>query len=127
LKSYRYRLDQDFIIPYFGYDFESEFVVIKDNTLTIKKGYAWDGCTPTRSFIGLFYIGIPNGHTDYRTGKPFCYYASLVHDALYQYEIGTRKKADGIFYLMLDEFPLSKVYYWAVRLCGKRWLGEKER
>ena len=48
-------------------------------------GYAWDGCTPKFEFLD-FVIGTPDGRLDYLTEKPITYYASLVHDAIYQYK-----------------------------------------
>ncbi len=55
--------------------------------------------------------------------KPKTYYASLVHDALYQY-LDTipipRKEIDRVFLEMLKEtaFPLAFLYYIAVRIFG---------
>ena len=117
----RYKLEEDYTISYIGDAVEFDYVIVADHKLTIKAGYVWNGCSPKLSVGGLFFIGTPDGHTDYRTGKPHTYYASLVHDALYQYEIGTKEHADNVFLLMLDHFPLRKVYFWAVRLCGRRW------
>ncbi len=85
-------------------------------------GYAWDGCTPKFEFLD-FVIGTPDGRLDYLTEKPITYYASLVHDAIYQYksEIPVcRKDADIIFLKILSEagFYWSWVYYIIIRLFG---------
>ncbi|MFC2087780.1 DUF1353 domain-containing protein, partial [Bacteroidota bacterium] len=83
-----------------------------------KEGYAWDGCSPKMNLFH-FTCGTPDGALkrfekgDY---KPYTYYASMVHDALYQYKRCapiTRKKADRIFYIMLKEsgFMWAGVYY----------------
>lgn len=118
---YRWKLESDYTIPFIGSAVEHEWVSVKDHKLTVRAGYAWNGCSPCFSFFGLFWISTPNGHISYRTGKPHTYYASLVHDAMYQYEIGTRGQADKIFELMLVDFPLSRLYYRMVRIFGRRW------
>ena len=121
---YVYTLEENFVIETPNIrNIEKPFVQIVDGTMTILKGYAWDGCTPKRSLFGLKIIGTSDGHIYYKTGKPLCYYPSLVHDAMYQYEIGARNVADRKFYEMLKEvkfFP-ARIYYWAVRLFGRRW------
>ena len=63
-----------------------------------------------------------------RTDKPKAYYASLVHDALYQFlpdlppdnKVYTRKMADDIFLEILEDadFALRNLYYYAVRVFG---------
>lgn len=110
--------------------FESElqyecewFTLTHGGLLTIKKGYAWDGCTPKKSLWNLWIVGVPDGHIDYRTQKPYTYYASLVHDALYQYGDTVpmkRKQIDGVFLELLGDFKLAKLYYWMVRIFGGR-------
>lgn len=112
--------------------FESKWLNISTSgRITVKAnktGYAWDGCTPKCSFLNLFIIGTPDGHIDYRTGKPFCFYASMVHDALYQY-LDTvpipKKDIDRLFLEMLGDFKLRWVYYFAVRLFGGRCVKQK--
>ena len=92
-------------------------------TVKANEGYSWDGCTPKRSFLNLSIIGVPDGHIDYRTMRPFTYHASLVHDALYQYldTIPVRKKeVDWLFLIMLGDFKLRWIYYVMVRLFGGR-------
>ena len=55
-----------------------------DGTMTVTAGYAWDGCTPKCCVLDLS-IGVPDGVVNADTGKPKTYYASLIHDALYQF------------------------------------------
>jgi len=105
--------------------FEAEWLRIdQDGQVTVKaneNGYAWDGCTPKCSILNLFILGVPDGHVDYRTGRPFTYYASMVHDALYQYLDTipvTKKEVDLLFLEMLGDFKLKWIYYLAVRWFG---------
>lgn len=120
--TYIYKLSDTYTTRYDAHDTSCEFASVANYNLRVKSGYAWNGCSPTLSLAGLALIGAPEGHVDYRTGKPLTYYASLVHDALYQYNIGTRKKADLKFYGMLKaaNFPLARAYYIVVRLFGAR-------
>lgn len=125
-KTYMYMLDEDYDIYIPALDnvsIELPYVSISNSKLTIHKGYAWNGCSPKFDILGLLVIGTPDGTIDYRTGKPRCYYASLVHDVLYQYELTTRKYADLMFLTLLQgsKFPIAKLYYLAVRIFGRRW------
>lgn len=121
--------------------FDSQWLHISTKgSITVKAGkagYAWDGCSPKFSFLNLAILGTPDGHVDYRTGKPYTYKASLFHDALYQY-LDTvpvpKAEVDRLFYQMLGDFTLAKVYYLAVRLFGgiqvkqnglEGWLGHR--
>lgn len=117
---YKWKLEEDYIIDIDASDAEFEFVSIKDNRMTIKAGYAWNGCSPKFSLFGLKMIGTPDGIIDYQTGKQMCYYATLVHDALYQFKIGNRKNADLMFYNILKNanFKMAKLYYIVVRVFG---------
>ncbi|QCK15644.1 DUF1353 domain-containing protein [Mangrovivirga cuniculi] len=110
--------------------------ISKDGKITVKgsykDGYAWDGCTPK---MNLFHITWGNfdgklkrfGKGNY---KPYTYYASMVHDVLYQYKRCapiTRKEADRIFYNMLKEsgFMWTPVFYLGVRAFGWWFCGWK--
>jgi hypothetical protein len=94
-----------------------------DGTLRIPAGYAWDGCTPKFALWDIV-IGTPDGMPNQTTQKPKAYYASLVHDALYQFlDAGspiTREQADQLFLELLtrDGFAPRQLYYRAVRLFG---------
>jgi Protein of unknown function (DUF1353) len=98
-------------------------LVAKDGTITVMRGYSWDGCTPKFCVLD-FLIGTPDGVVHKRTGHPKTYYASLVHDALYQFipdglPLG-RRHADRFFLqLMAESDFLPRWVYWAaVRVFG---------
>jgi len=90
-----------------------------DGTIKIPAGYSWDGCTPKFCFLGTI-VGTPDGPI-MEDGLPQTYYASLVHDALYQYHRGhsiPRKVSDLLFLKMMREagFRFANLYYRATRL-----------
>lgn len=103
--KYKYTLEAD---VYFkikeleGIIFKCKFGCIENGSLTIKKGYSWNGAT-----------GVIN------TART--YWASCIHDFLYQYRVVTQKTADIIFYNQLknDNFEFSRLYFWGVRFFGK--------
>lgn len=106
--------------------FESDWLTIfRDGRLRINKDYAWDGCSMKIDVLDLFVVGVPDGVVNIKTMKPKTYYASLVHDALYQY-MGyhsiTRKQTDQLFRKIMKEnnFLLRWIYYSVVRSVG--WL-----
>ena len=113
------------------FDLEREFrsadgvarlVVSPGGRLTVKKGYAWDGCSPKFQICDLL-VGVPDGATDKRTGLPKTYHASLIHDVLCQFmdHSGvTWSQADECFLRLLEEadFAPRRLYYWAVRVWG---------
>jgi len=130
-----YRLEQN-------YDWESGFDIPEDRVfldssgrirlilekgghITVLRGYAWNGCSPKVCVFDLL-IGTPDGVVHMATGRPKTYYASMVHDALYQFVTEnspvSRRQADEAFLkLMLEsEFLLRWVYWAAVRAFG--WL-----
>ena len=86
-------------------------------------GYAWDGCTPKFSIFDIV-IGTPDGIPNEATKKPKAYYASLMHDALYQFlDVDlplSRARADRLFLEILtrDRFAPRRIYYVAVRVFG---------
>jgi hypothetical protein len=102
--------------------FDSQFLnVDTSGMITIKgdqeSGYAWK-----MEFLDLV-IGTPDGRLDYRTEEPITYYASMLHDAIYQFksEVGiSRKEADILFWIIMREagFFWSGLYYSSVRLFG---------
>jgi hypothetical protein len=117
--SYIYRDDKR--------DGKIRMVIARDGVITIFPRYSWDGCSPKFSLLDL-YIGTPDGAIHAVTGKPKTYYASLFHDALYQYYRRggpySLKEADGIFLHIMKkhDFRLRMLYYVAVRLFGAAYL-----
>lgn len=108
-------------------------LILKQNgDIMVTARYAWDGCTPKLCFLDVL-IGIPDGAVDTGTGRPKTYYASLVHDALYQFLHDglpyTRKDADRFFLQLMKEtdFALRGLYYVAVRIFGHifHWLSAR--
>ncbi len=97
--------------------------ILPDGTATVFAQYAWDGCTPKFSLWDIL-IGTPDGAPNSVTRKPKTYYASLMHDALYQFlDAGSpvnRANADKIFLELLtrDGFAPRLIYFAAVRLFG---------
>lgn len=107
--------------------FTNEWLDIQiDGTIIVKgsnsRGYAWDGCTPKWEILDLV-IGTPDGRLDYTTEQPITYYASLLHDVLYQFKSQvpiTRKETDQLFreQLKIPRFFWTPIYYLAVRTFG---------
>lgn len=110
-------------------DFENRWLKIESNgRITLKgaqeHGYAWDGCSPKWKISGKIF-GTPDGRIDPKTKKPITYYASMFHDAIYQYKNAqtmkiSRKEADLIFLIMLKKakFRFWRIYYLGVRIGG---------
>ncbi len=97
-----------------------------DGKITLKgsyeDGYAWDGCSPKGVFLDIIW-GTPDGKLDWHTEAPITYYASMIHDVLYQYKAVipiSRKETDIIFLLNLKKakFLLANLYGIAVRAFG---------
>ena len=114
-----------------GRGFENEWVKLsQDGMVVVKgtnyKGYAWDGCSPKWKFKD-FYLGTWEAVLNFDTGQAKTYYASLIHDVFYQFSkdlrgFVKRKEVDREFYNILkrDKFRAAPLYYYAVRLFG--WL-----
>jgi hypothetical protein len=100
-------------------------VVRRSGEVTIPASYAWDGCSPKVCVFDLL-IGTPDGVIDSRTGRPKTYYASLVHDAMYQFLLDDlpfqRRQVDACFRRLMAEtgFGPRWLYWAAVRVFG--WL-----
>jgi len=116
-----------------GISFRSRWLEIKpEGLITVRAGYAWDGNSKKANVFDLFIIGTPDGIIDVRTMKPKTWYASLVHDALYQY-FGyhgiSRKDSDAIYRMLALEghFQLTPVYYFFIRLLGGLFFLGKKR
>ena len=128
-KVYKFVHKEDVFIKtdLIGRSSDHEWMKIDDQgTITVKggkdDGYAWDGCSPKWNFIDLI-IGTPDGRFDFATDKQITYYASMIHDALYQYKDDiklSRKEVDILFKLNLKRsaFKLSGIYYFFVRCLG---------
>lgn len=110
--------------------------ISENGTITVMKGYSWDGCTPKFSVFDFFVMGTPDGILSDKTGKPKAYHASLVHDALYQFlpelppdnKIYTRKMADDIFWDILEDAKFApRNFYWlGVRLFGGLFMNSRK-
>ena len=112
-----------------GRNCEFNWLRIVDGEITVKgsykNGYAWDGCTPKLNLFHITWGNFDGQLNRFSKGnyKPYTYYASMVHDVLYQYKRCapiTRKEADLIFYHLLKEagFMWAPVFYAGVRLFG---------
>jgi hypothetical protein len=117
-------------------------IIEKEGTITVTAGYAWDGCSPKFCAFDILF-GTPDGIVHAETGRPKTYYASLVHDALYQFlrEAAplTRRDADRFFLRLLKEsdFLPAHLYWLVVRVLGwfvwrgteakRQWHGTRER
>ncbi len=130
LETADYPWDSGHPVPYAMEFFDEggtkRLTISKDGKITVKKDYSWDGCTPKFCFFD-FLLGTPDGVVHKDTGRPKTYYASLIHDALYQFlpEIPaeaklTRRDADAFFLRMLAEYDFSPrgLYWFVVRLLG---------
>ena len=140
-KVYKFVHHQDVWIQtnIIGKSFQNHWLEIEpDGKITVLaskgNGYAWDGCSPKGLFLDVIW-GTPDGKLIYRTEKPITYFASMIHDVLYQYKEKiplSRKDTDVIFKINLqkDRFKLSVLYYMAVRLFGGwygKWKTEKSQ
>ncbi len=121
-----FKLKEDYTrtTDFTGHTFEAEWLRIDaDGLVTILKDYAWNGASPKFSLLDLAVVGTPDGIIDIESCKPRTYFATLVHDALYQYYPWhriSRQAIDELFLAMLKEkrFKLARLYYVAVRLFG---------
>jgi hypothetical protein len=99
------------------------FLVSRSGTLTITRGYSWDGCTP-KFCVWDFSFGTPDGVVNAKTGRPKTYFASLVHDVGYQFLPDglplKRREIDGFFLTLMtaSDFGPRWIYWLAVRLFG---------
>ncbi len=107
-----------------------------DGTITVKgshkNGYTWDGCTPKKNFAHITWGNFDGQLYRFKKGdyKPYAYYASMIHDVLYQYKRCvpvTRKETDKIFHEMLKDagFMWAGVFYIGVRALGWIYSGWK--
>ena len=106
-------------------------VIETSGRMTVTRGYSWNGCSPKFCFLDLL-IGTPDGVVDADTGRPKTYFASMVHDALYQFLRAespiSRREADRCFLRLMTEshFALRYFYWAAVRVLGRLvWHGKR--
>lgn len=113
---------------------------------TVRRTYAWDGCSPKRWFFWIALFGTPdwgdtlenivtiNDQGDKEYAKVVlwqrAHHASLVHDALYQYldEIPIDKQdVNQLFREMLEQSGfcpwIASIYYHATQLFGANDVG----
>jgi len=116
-----YRFDRDWAFQ--DKRGRTRLVITSDGVITVTRGYAWDGCTPKFCLLDIV-VGTPDGVVYLGSGFPKTYYASLIHDVLYQFLPDglplTRAQADRCFLLLMteSEFALRRLYYAAVRVFG---------
>lgn len=110
-------------------------LTLNDGILRIKlnKGfYSWDGCSPKFKLFGKefgtwdgkLWDKFFNRTNPILNGLPETYYASLVHDFIYQSKgTFTRKEADALFKELLEQqkFKYTTLYYFFVRMFGWIW------
>ena len=98
-------------------------LVERNGAITVTRGYTWNGCSPKFFVLDLLF-GTPEGVVNARTAQRKTYYASMVHDALYQFLADglplTRVQADRCFLMLMREssFLLAPVYGRFVRAFG---------
>ena len=111
--------------------------ISSQGTVTVFKGYAWDGNSPKISIFGLFCIGTPDGRK--YENKTITWRASLIHDALGQFKDdpnmpsifyekqGTEKSGnegrlgrDGLYFELLKDckFIPRGIYYYVLSHLG---------
>lgn len=121
MSVYKYTLTEEYVAsglnlgPNPPYYYLFRWLKIVDSKVIIPSGYSWDGCSP-KIKIKNSVVGTPDFGSKTK-------YASLVHDALYQYagmHSFTRKACDGAFYTLMKRhnFILAPLYYMAVRTFG---------
>ena len=132
-KHWRFKLDADFQYStqlLSGVEFKNLWVEIKDGLITIKKNYAWDGCSPAyKLHLGKFlpqglWFGTWDGPLNTNC-LPVTHRAALVHDVLCQFRLEidiTKETSVGIFkeLLILDNTPnwICRIYPTVVSLFG---------
>lgn len=112
MSRWRYRLDADYHYQsplLAGVSFCNEWLRIEDGRITIRAGYAWDGCSPAVRLPGGIWLGTPDGPLG-ADGRPQTFYASCVHDVFCQFADAvplTKQQVSDIFRCMLLEagFP----------------------
>jgi len=120
----------------------ARLIIQESGRITVIRGYSWNGCSPKFCFFDIL-IGTPDGVVYKPTGRPKAYFATLIHDVLYQFLDDdlpyTRSQADRFFLRLLkeSEFKPRWIYWGVVRLLGwisrlitrwkREWEGSRER
>ena len=101
-----------------------EWARIEFDVLTIRSGYAWNGCSPKMG-AGPLWLGTPDFHG---TRK-----ASLVHDVLFQFSPTAHFRAtfgqcNEQFrrHMLRHDFPLAEVYFAAVQKFGRAYFRQPD-
>ena len=114
---------QDADYAFFDAKGRLRLLVERNGAITVTRGYTWNGCSPKFFVLDLLF-GTPEGVVNARTAQRKTYYASMVHDALYQFLADglplTRVQADRCFLALMREsaFLLAPVYWLFVRTFG---------
>lgn len=102
----------------------TEWVRLDGNVMTIRAGYAWNGCSPKKGWCGIWW-----GTPDFTGSRR----ASLAHDALFQISgtkhfRATMQQCNEVFYrLMLrDGFWGAPIYFEAVQRFGRKFFGKAD-
>ncbi len=126
-----YEIEEDRI--FFDSSGRVRLIIESGGRITVTRGYSWNGCSPKICVFDIV-IGTPDGVVHTGTGRSKTYFATMVHDALYQF-LGddsplTRRQADEAFLrLMADSDFAPRLPYWgAVRLLGRFvWWAKRSR
>lgn len=127
--AYKFILEQPALIytDIHGITYQDHIFKLQPNgEMIVYIGYKWDGCTPKFNFLDITW-GTPDGRLNRRSNRPMTYYASLVHDVLYQSTIPiTRAQADAEFLREANKagFKLAGLYNFFNRTFGRfyqRW------
>ncbi len=140
-------------LPIYGVNYNQTYLTISPTgVLHVKRNYAWNGCSPKFEVFGMVF-GTPEGslpedhekqsilnnlenlsYKGFDWRMPKTYYASLIHDSLYQISEKctgqmSREKVDMIFYQILRayNFFLAPLYYQAVKYFGKYYWGGESK
>lgn len=98
-------------------------VIEKSGRITVMKGYSWNGCSPKFCFFDILF-GTPDGVVYEPSGRPKAYFATMIHDVLYQFLHDclpySRRTVDGFFLRLLkeSEFRPRWIYWIVVRGVG---------
>ena len=124
MKAWKYKLDKAYTLTHpilAGITYSNDWVKISNSKMVISKDYAWDGCSPKFTFLGLFSFGTPDGIS--YLGYPWLYHPSLVHDVFCQFrkEIPISKEHVVTIWedmLVARKWPLTKLYVFFVDKFG---------